>query len=69
MNPFAFYLLAALLVGLSALLVWETSPYSLAGASEYEKKKMRRLAGTILFLAASLCLGIGLIMQLSLANP
>ncbi len=69
MNAFAFYLGAALLVGISILLMWETSPFAPVGATEYEKLKIRRLIGTLLLLTAVISCIVGLVTQASLANP
>jgi hypothetical protein len=63
MNSTMFYLGAAGLFGLSVILRKGTEPYAECGAQAYEKRRIRRLIGTILLLTAVICLGIAILIQ------
>jgi hypothetical protein len=64
-SPSTFYIGAAVLGGLAIILLRETSPYTRSGGSEFEKRQLRRILGTVLSLIALLCLGLALVTQLS----
>jgi hypothetical protein len=63
MNYIAFYIGSGVLVGISIMLCHETSPFSDGGCSSYEKKRMRRLIGRVLLIAAVFCLCLGGLTQ------
>ena len=69
MKPLVFYFAACFLLTLSIILVRRTSPYSDSGGTEYERKQMRRLAGTILFVIAALSAVVGWICQTAYTLP
>jgi hypothetical protein len=64
MNPVVFYLAACALFGFSAMLLRRTSPYSRCGGAAYEKRRIRRLVGEILIIAATIVVAVGIIAQL-----
>jgi uncharacterized membrane protein len=64
-----FYVGAAILCGLSVALIWGTAPYSSCGGAAYERKRTRRLTGTVLLVVAALALGMGLFARVSSITP
>jgi hypothetical protein len=68
-TPITFYLATPALVGVAMALRWQTSPHDLVGAQEYEKRQIRRTAGTIVLFIAGISLAIGITLEVCLANP
>ena len=63
MNTMILYLGAVTLCGFSAILIRETSPYSLSMGCIGERVSKRRFAGRILLFIAALFAGIGVLAQ------
>jgi hypothetical protein len=51
------------LVGLSLFMTRNTSPFSSCGGSDYEKRRLRWLAGKLLLIAGLMSLGIAMMAE------
>lgn len=65
MNVLTLYLGSLGFFALGAVLIYDTSPFSLTGGSKYEWKARRRLLAKVFFASGGLCLVMGLVAQLS----
>ena len=63
MNTMVFYLGSSALLGLAAILIRGTSPFSPTAYYAYESKRKRWLIGVILLIMAAFSFGIGALSQ------
>jgi hypothetical protein len=59
-----FYLGSSVLFGLAVILIRGTSPFSQIGSSTFDKRRNRRVVGTMLIVMAVLSFLIGVMAQM-----
>ena len=63
MNPIMFYLGALGLLILGSLLIQNSTTYSTAGGTKFERRMKRKMAGVLFLIAAGLLIGLAVLSQ------